>query len=148
MSGGGKGSDWSTESWERMIDRATVTMRELFGEGERERRGAGLSDIWGFLVLPHSRTPLWSYTPRCICSWFSEGRGMGQRVILLKNHTSHPQREIERERETVRDRQTRRGVRLIWQREEKTRREERQIRDDTERLRERGARQEEIEADR
>lgn len=108
MSGGGKHLDWSTESWERMIDRATVTMRELFGEGERERRGAGLSDIWGFLVLPHSRTPLWSYTPRCICSWFSEGRGMGQRVILLKNHTSHPQREIEREWETGRDGQTRR----------------------------------------
>lgn len=34
-----------------MIDRATVTMRELFGEGERERRGAGLSDIWGIFGL-------------------------------------------------------------------------------------------------
>lgn len=80
-----------------MIDRATVTMRVLFGKVREGRRGAGLSDIWD-LVLPHSRTPLWSYTPRCICSWFSEGRGMGQRVILLKTIQG-----ILRERQTVGD---------------------------------------------
>lgn len=69
--------------------------RAVWEGGDRD---SGPSDIWN-LVLPHSRTPLWSYTPRCICSWFSEGRGMGQRVILLKDYTRHPQRKTDRERE-------------------------------------------------
>lgn len=63
----------------------------------------GLSDIRN-LVLPHSWTPLWSYTPRCICSWFSEGRGIGQRVILLKTIKG-----ILRERQVEVDRERREG---------------------------------------
>lgn len=92
-----------------MIDRATVTMRELFG---KVREGVGRDYLtFGILVLPRSRTPLWSYTPRCICSWFSEGRGMGQRVILLKTIQG-------RERETGRDGQREEVERETIQRQE------------------------------
>lgn len=84
-----------------MTDKSTVMMKELFGK-VREGR-LGLSDNvagrGGDSVLPHSRTPLWSYTPRCICSWFSEGRGMGQRVILLKT-IQGILREIQRDGKT------------------------------------------------
>lgn len=100
-----------------MIDRATVTMRELFRKVRVWGGGAGLSDIWD-QVLPHSRTPLWSYTPRCICSWFSEGRGMGQRVILLKTIKDILRaRQIEKERRRVRGATDRRVYRETTKRE-------------------------------
>ncbi len=78
---------------------------------EGERGGAGLSDIRD-VVLPRSRTPLWSYTPRCICSWFSEGRGMGQRVILLK--TIQGNFRVRKTAETYRERERMRRDWLKW----------------------------------
>lgn len=83
----------------RVIDRATVTMKELFGNV----RGRDYLRFGGS-VLPHSRTPLWSYTPRCICSWFSEGRGMGQRVIFLEKKKKKTIKGNLSERETARQR--------------------------------------------
>lgn len=68
------------------------------------RGGAALSDIWD-LVLPRSRTPLWSYTPRCICSWFSKREGDGAKGYTPQNHTRHPQRKTETEREKERARE-------------------------------------------
>ena len=113
----------------------------------RERGGGRdyltFGDFWSYLTVGL----LFGLTlPGVSAHGFLRGGGWGKGLYssktiqaILRERLKESERQIEADRL---------GERLIRQREEKTRREERQIRDDTERLRERGGRQEEIEADR
>lgn len=91
----GSGWDWSTDNWEMMTDRVTVTMKELFGKMREE--GVGLSDTWGFGLTSQSDSSLvlHSHVYLLMVFW---GEGDGAKVIFLKTIQG-----ILRERKTARD---------------------------------------------